>query len=68
MIPFSELRNDVLDRKIKDAVAAYKALSPEEKARHDYEQRRSFVRGMCPSRMNYDEWCALVDKQLPPLK
>ena len=32
-----------------------------------YEQRRSFTRGMCPSNRDYAEWCAEVDKLLPPL-
>jgi hypothetical protein len=32
-----------------------------------YEQRRSFVRGMCPSNKDYGEWCKLVDRLMPPL-
>lgn len=32
-----------------------------------YAQRRSFVRGMCPSHRDYAEWCEAVDKQLPPV-
>lgn len=32
-----------------------------------YEQRRSFVRGMCPSNRDYTEWCADVDRIIPPL-
>lgn len=32
-----------------------------------YEQRRSFVRGMCPSDRDYTEWCADVDRIIPPL-
>ena len=55
-----------LDALIKQAVAAYKAMSPEDKADHDYEQRRSFVRGMCPSKRDYAEYCAAVDRLLPP--
>ena len=47
--------------------ADFDKLSPEEQAAHRYEQRRSFVRGMCPSRRNYDEWCREVDKLLPPI-
>lgn len=38
-------------------------MSPEE----IYEQRRSFVRGMCPFSCDYNEWCAHVDKLLPPM-
>lgn len=37
-------------------------MSPAER----YEQRRSFVRGMCPSKRDYTEWCAEVDRLLPP--
>ena len=53
---------------VAKAVAAYDALTPEQKADHDYEQRRSFTRGMCPSKRDYTEWCASVDRLLPPLK
>jgi hypothetical protein len=56
---------------LKELVAAaearYQTLSPAEKARHDHEQRRSFVRGMCPSRLDYNEWCEMVDRVIPPL-
>lgn len=38
-------------------------MSPAER----YEQRRSFVRGMCPSNRDYAEWCAQVDKIIPPM-
>ncbi len=55
-----------LDALIKQAVADYQAMSPEDKMDHDYEQRRSFVRGMCPSKWDYAEYCAMVDRLLPP--
>ena len=35
-------------------------MTPEEHA----AQRRSFVRGMCPSHRDYSEWCEQVDKML----
>jgi len=38
-------------------------MTPEEQ----YEQRRSFVRGMCPFNRDYASWCAEVDRLLPPL-
>lgn len=47
------------------ARAAYEAMTPSQKLRHDYMQRRSFVRGMCPSHRNYEEYCAGVDKRMP---
>jgi len=51
---------------IQAALARYNAMSPDEKASHDYEQRRSFVRGMCPDNRDYGEWCKIVDRLLPP--
>jgi hypothetical protein len=36
-----------LDAQLKEAVAKYAALSPDEKAAHDKAQRESFVRGQC---------------------
>jgi hypothetical protein len=65
--PFSDLRSDVLQKMCEAAVKAYSEMPPEQKAAHDYEQRRSFVRGMCPSKRNYEEWCKQVDNLLPPL-
>lgn len=58
--------NPHLANLIKQARAVYDALTPEQKAAHDYEQRRSFVRGMCPSKQDYNEWCKIVDQILPP--
>jgi len=52
---------------IRAAQAKYDAMTPEEKAWHDHEQRRSFVRGMCPSKRDYNEWCETVDRLIPPL-
>lgn len=60
--------NEKLTKLIADAKARYEALDPHEKAEHDYEQKRSFVRGMCPSHRNYAKWCENVDKLLPPLR
>lgn len=53
---------------IAQAVMKYDRMTPPERARHDYEQRRSFVRGMCPTSRDYGEWCAVVDRLLPPLE
>lgn len=53
---------------IDKAKAAYEAMNPDEKAEHDHEQRRSFVRGMCPGDKNYADWCRAVDKVIPPLR
>lgn len=38
-------RDDALTERLKNRVAAYKAMSQLDKALHDAEQRRSFVRG-----------------------
>ena len=59
--------SDKLLKLIAEAKARYEALSPEEKATHDYAQRRSFVRGMCPDDQGFDEYCKAVDKILPPI-
>jgi hypothetical protein len=54
---------------VAKAQAVYDAMTPDQKAFHDQEQRRSFVRGMCPgNRDYYAEWCKLVDRMIPPLR
>lgn len=40
--------------------AKHHVMTPEEHA----AQRRSFMRGMCPSHRDYSEWCEQVDKVL----
>jgi len=52
---------------VADACARYDAMTPTQKAHHDHEQRRSFVRGMCPDNRDYGEWCKMVDRLIPPL-
>jgi hypothetical protein len=53
---------------IDAAWARYDLMTPEQQEQHDWEQRRSFARGMCPSNRDYKEYCAMVDRILPPLK
>lgn len=60
MMTAQELK-DLIDK----AVAAYNALPPSQKLRHNYMQRRSFVRGMCPSKRDYGDWCSQVDVTMP---
>ncbi len=55
-----------LEKLLADARDAYDAMTPEQKANHDYEQRRSFVRGMCRLSGDFEKWCAAVDRLLPP--
>lgn len=50
---------------IEAAQGRYDALSPSERLRHDYMQRRSFVRGMCPEARDYDAWCNRIDEAMP---
>jgi hypothetical protein len=64
--PGAMARSDSINEMIAAAKARYDALTPEQKAQHDHEQRRSFVRGMCPSAHDYAEWCKVVDRILPP--
>lgn len=47
------------------AQAAYDAMTPSQKLRHDYMQRRSFTRGMCPWGRDFEEYCAEVEKNMP---
>lgn len=47
------------------ATAAYDALSPSQKLRHRYMQRRSFARGMASSRGDYVAHCARVEEKMP---
>jgi hypothetical protein len=54
--------NPELLAKLIEAAKAYQ-MTPQER----YAQRRSFVRGMCPNRIGYDAWCAMVDKMLPEI-
>lgn len=58
-----ECIQELIDR----AKTAYDAMNPSQRARHDYEQRRSFVRGMCPFDYDYAEWSKVVDRVLPPM-
>jgi hypothetical protein len=57
----------ILNKLLVHARAAYEAMSPEQKAQHDYNQRRSFVRGMCPDSTDINVWNDAVDKMLPPI-
>ena len=50
---------------VNAAQARYDALMPTDRLRHDYMQRRSFVRGMCPEERNYEAWCDRVDETMP---
>lgn len=59
-------RDSELQALVRNAVAAYKSMSPGQKAEHDYAQKRSFVRGMCPDDYDFGNWCALVDRIMPP--
>lgn len=52
--------------KIQAALERYQGMSAADKAAHDYAQRRSFVRGMCPFNRDFGEWCEAVDRVLPP--
>lgn len=56
-----------LQELIAKSEAAYAAMTPQQRAEHDYAQRRSFIRGMCPSRSDFTVWCKVVDRILPAL-
>lgn len=62
------MRGDELKALADKARATYDAMTPSQKLRHDYMQRRSFARGMCPSHRDYEEYCAGIDKRMPDEK
>lgn len=47
------------------AQASFDKLTPSQKLRHRYMQRRSFARGMCSSSTPYDVHCAAVERKMP---
>jgi hypothetical protein len=59
------MTEDELKAMVAAAQAAYDKLSQSEKLRHNYMQRRSFVRGMCPEERDYSAWCDHVDDIMP---
>jgi hypothetical protein len=61
-------KNQKLNDLLQQSIARYATLSPEEKAAHDYEQKRSFAKGMCPDSQNYEDWCKRIDETMPPRK
>lgn len=58
--------NETLQEKIDLAKAAWEKMTPSEKLRSRYEQRRSFARGMCPDDKDYLAHCIHVDRVNPP--
>jgi hypothetical protein len=50
---------------VERAEAVYQTMTPSQKLRHDYMQRRSFSRGMGASKMPHDVHCAAVDQIMP---
>lgn len=59
------MTEDELKDLVVKAQAVYDALPPSAKLRHDYMQRRSFVRGMGPEERDYQSWCDQVDDAMP---
>lgn len=58
------MTEEELKRLIAEAQARYDALSPEQKAIHDRDQRRSFVRGMLPDEVPPEEVRRRVEAML----
>lgn len=50
---------------IAAAQAKFDSLSPSQKLRHNYMQRRSFARGMGSDTTAYEVHCANIDKLMP---
>lgn len=59
-----QLSQDIAEL-VARANAHFAALSPSQKLRHRYMQRRSFARGMCSSSTPYETHCAGVDARMP---
>lgn len=55
-----------LQEKIDEAKADWEKMTPSQKLRSRYEQRRSFARGMCPDNKDYLAHCIDVDRLNPP--
>lgn len=49
----------------KKAEERFQALDPRQKLRHLYLQRKSFARGMAPTKANYEEYCKIIDEKMP---
>lgn len=47
------------------AQAHFESLTPSQRLRHRYMQRRSFTRGMCPSKSDYKAHCDAVERFMP---
>jgi hypothetical protein len=47
------------------SLAAFAKLTPSQKLRHRYMQRRSFARGACSNTTPYATHCANVDARMP---
>lgn len=58
--------SDDIMAKVQAARDRYAGMSASDRDAHDYAQRRSFVRGMCPDNTDFRTWCQAVDRALPP--
>lgn len=54
-----------LQELVKRAVAVFDALSPSQKLRHRYMQRRSMARGSGSDTTSHDVHCAAVEQRMP---
>lgn len=54
-----------LQELVARAQAHFDRLTPSQKLRHRYMQKRSFTRGMCPSDSDYKTHCDAVERLMP---
>ena len=47
------------------AQAHFDSLTPSQRLRHRYMQKRSFIRGMCPSKSDFKTHCEAVERIMP---
>lgn len=50
---------------VSRAQAHFDSLTPSQKLRHRYMQKRSFTRGMCPSKSDFKAHCEAVERLMP---
>ena len=62
------MNDDDLRELAAKAHAVFESMTPSEKLRHHYMQRRSFVRGMAPWKADFDLYRQELDRYLPDEK
>lgn len=59
------MNGEELRKLAKAASDRYHAMPASERLRHDYLQRKSFAKGMCPDHGDYEAHSKLIDERMP---